>query len=59
MNTTTERNTMEQETSVEMSDREHDLALELLSVEGYIAYLSARQDGKSHVYAMRQGWLAR
>ena len=50
---------MEQETSVEMSDREHDLALELLSVEGYIAYLSARQDGKSHVYAMRQGWLAR
>jgi hypothetical protein len=42
-----------------MTDREHDLALKLLSVDGYIAYLLARQDGKSHVYAMRQGWLAR
>jgi hypothetical protein len=50
---------VEQETFVQMTDREHDIALELLSVEGYIAYLLARQDGKSHVYAMRQGWLAR
>ena len=50
---------MEHETSVEMTDREHDLARKLLSVEGYIFYLLARQDGKSRTYAMHQGWLAR
>jgi hypothetical protein len=42
----------------EMTDREHDLALLLLPVEGYIAYLHARQEGLSHMYGMQAGWKA-
>ena len=40
----------------EMTDREHDLAMLLLPLDGYIAYLHARQDDLSHMYGMQAGW---
>ena len=49
---------MEQETFVQMTDREHNLALNLLPLDGYMAYLNAREDGNSHMYAMSKGWNA-
>lgn len=42
----------------EMTDREHDLAMLLLPIDGYLAYLYARQDDLSHMYAMQAGWKA-
>jgi hypothetical protein len=41
-----------------MTDREHDLAMLLLPLDGYIAYLHARQEDLSHMYGMQAGWKA-